>query len=457
MKPLGFDCRPGLLEPVRDQIGLPWNPIVVGREHRVDVSIAQLRAKALPAQEWRITYNDGCHWPFGRPWVGDVGEIKNRVSAFDGLDGLQYRVEFERETILELPLEMADPDGDLRQLVGIGVDLNAVDHVRPHPDVERELPTIHDRKFLENLFFQLVKKVECYVEEVSRAACWIEYAGGIEMGLSELMDRYPCLIQEFCLDGWGLGLIGASDKFAHLGLDLGPSATKRRHEHGLDHPEDGAAVGVMGTQLAALGRVEAALEQGSEDCRLDLAPVKSRDSTQHHELAAVKRNDTVVGEEPTVEPVDLFHAEPPALGHCLEQVPEHRRELFGIGRTGLEDLLEDAAREEPHVLGEQAEQDAIEVVGDAPRFLVASVQRLRERGELSRGVFRDLLDSSSGIESLRVREESTEQLPGVVLGDVGKHELVDLLRGAREVRVDLESCHVADDQEGRVVERLTVA
>ncbi len=71
-----------------------------------------------------------------------------------------------------------------------------------------------------------------------------------------------------------------------------------------------------------------------------------------------------VGEEVAVEVEDLVRAEKSAFGHRLEELrhdlAEARRVVLGV----LEDAAEEALGQQAHVLGEEAEDDAVEEVGD---------------------------------------------------------------------------------------------
>ena len=56
-------------------------------------------------------------------------------------------------------------------------------------------------------------------------------------------------------------------------LDRFPLGEKRFADQRVDQLGDGVGVGVVGAERGAGGRVEAALEEGAEDGRVDAAPV----------------------------------------------------------------------------------------------------------------------------------------------------------------------------------------
>ena len=68
----------------------------------------------------------------------------------------------------------------------------------------------------------------------------------------------------------------------------------------------------MGAELGPLGGVEAALEEGPEDGRLDPAPVEAPDIDQETDLRCGQAQDLGGIEETAVEPVDPFDPEHPA-------------------------------------------------------------------------------------------------------------------------------------------------
>ena len=74
-----------------------------------------------------------------------------------------------------------------------------------------------------------------------------------------------------------------------------------------------------------------------------------------------------VREQVAVEVENLVRAEKSAFGHRLEELrydlAEARRVILGI----LEDAAEEALGQQPHVLGEEAEDDPVEEVGHFKR------------------------------------------------------------------------------------------
>ena len=177
----------------------------------------------------------------------------------------------------------------------------------------------------------------------------------------------------------------------HAGLHGRELAAERAQDDGLDQAPDGVAIGVVGAQLGALVRVQAALEEGAEDGRLDERPVEPAHLQERADLRAGERDDVGRVEQAAVEPVDLLGAEEAAVpAHLREQLAERLREDGGAAVGGFREAVEDALRQEAGVLGEQAEQDAVQEVGDLVRIVAPRPQALGDLGEVAGGLLGDL-------------------------------------------------------------------
>src|SRR5260221_6429209 len=86
----------------------------------------------------------------------------------------------------------------------------------------------------------------------------------------------------------------------------------------------------------------------------------------------------------------------------------------------------------------------------------ASRQHGREASEVSCGPFRDLIERLLRFEHVRVVKERPQDSEMLRLRHLVICEPIDPLRRIGEVRVDLEGIHVADNQQGRVIEVVTV-
>ena len=66
------------------------------------------------------------------------------------------------------PLEVADPDGHLGEVVGVGVDLDAVELVRANLQLERGETS--ESALVEDRLLQVFEELQGHVQEVARAA-----------------------------------------------------------------------------------------------------------------------------------------------------------------------------------------------------------------------------------------------------------------------------------------------
>ena len=96
-------------------------------------------------------------------------------------------------------------------------------------------------------------------------------------------------------------------------------------------------------------------------------------------------------------------------------------------------------------------------MGGLPWLDAARPERFRQGGELGGRLLRDLFDARPRLQPLWVDEQGLKDPADFLLRQILEGEGVDCLGRAREVGMDLEPVHVADDEQGRVVERFTVA
>ena len=215
----------------------------------------------------------------------------------------------------------------------------------------------------------------------------------------------------------------------------------------------------MGAELAALLRVQPALEQGAEDGGVDGVPVEPAGGVQDAGFFGIKRQRVDHFEEAAVEIRDVFQREVAALLHGGEEFAQAAVELLAIGLALVEQAFEEAARQEFGILGEEAEQALGEEMGDLLLALAAGVpgaQAAGEFGEGAGGFVGDLAVVAAGAEAFRRFEQPRELLPVFRRADVLDAEGVHLGRGAGEVGVDLDQAAVGNNQQRRVVERQRV-
>ena len=135
--------------------------------------------------------------------------------------------------------------------------------------------------------------------------------------------------------------------------------------------------------LRPLLRVEAALEQGAEDRRVDGAPIEPRGGDEIAHRGDADRQHVVIVEQPAVEPGNGRGAESPALlGHRPEQLGQHRREIVGALRRLVQDVREDSIGQEADVFGEEAEDELVDEMRDAALVMLLA-QPHGDAGELA--------------------------------------------------------------------------
>ncbi len=204
-----------------------------------------------------------------------------------------------------------------------------------------------------DFFFEVEQLAQSDVEEVAAAAGRIQnldrgdFGGEGSSRFSSFSWRRGSLLT--------LGLVSLVGKLAGLRLDFLPFAAQGRHEHGFDDEQDIFLAGVMGAKLGALGRVEAALEEGAEDGGLDLAPIEGTDLGQDIQAVAVQ----VEYERPiikvTVEIRYLDRPKPASGGHDLEELRELGGEGGGTSARLLDHAREQAGGKQAGIFGEEAE------------------------------------------------------------------------------------------------------
>ena len=209
----------------------------------------------------------------------------------------------------------------------------------------------------------------------------------------------------------------------------------------------------MGPELRALVRVEAALEQRAQDRGVDVGPVEFGRLQRRLDLFLVHGEGRIVLEEPAVEPLHGLEADPAPYGHRPEQVACQGREFLGLAARVLEHAGEHLAGEQPHVLGEHAEHEAVHEVRHVLRCMALVPERLRELCEGLRGAFRERLPGLARPQPLGVGHGPLELVPDGSVGEIVQPELQRLAHGVRPVRPDPEPAHVRDDQERRVLQR----
>ncbi|MNX82459.1 hypothetical protein D3C86_1141900 [compost metagenome] len=167
----------------------------------------------------------------------------------------------------------------------------------------------------------------------------------------------------------------------------------------------------MGTELASLDRVQAALEERPEDRGLDVRPVEARSPQSRLKLFLFKGQHVVVVKEAAVEPVDGVGPEEAALVHGLEEALGHGDEASWILGPDFQHFAEQALGQDLDVLGEHAEQELVGEVGHPLGLVPAIAQTLGKTSKLLGRLLGDMFTGNPGAQALRVRKDPLEDLP----------------------------------------------
>ena len=257
-------------------------------------------------------------------------------------------------------------------------------------------------------------------------------------------------------------------------LSGGPFAAEGSHEDRLDQGDDVLAAGVLRAEGGPLVGVQATGKEGAHDAGLDELPVGFGGFGQGAALVIVQLEDGGVLEEVAVEVANLVLAEHAALGHRPKQGFEGVGELVRVIQGNPGDVGEELLGQQAGVLGEEAEDQAVEEAGNAEVLALghgdlgagpgvgqfgafALLERLGDLGELLRQRLGDLVGGALGLEVVGILEQGVEdaQVLRAVNRVVG--ELVGFLDRAVEVGADDVAVEIADDEQGRIEQRLAVA
>ena len=218
-----------------------------------------------------------------------------------------------------------------------------------------------------------------------------------------------------------------------------------------------SGVGVVRADLSPLIGIEEAFEQRAEDSRVDRRPVLLGDRAQHVEGVGVERQRLVVVEQAAVEVQDMRDAEIAAGPHFVKQVGQHAlrtfRDFVAPPRQRVEHLFEQVVLQQVHVLGEQAEHDAVEEVRDLLRRVALHAQPLGDGGEVLGDILGDLLAGLLRLQALGMPEDVAQKLARAGMRQVFDRKLVPLLNRVGPVGIDAETLGVGDDEQRRIFQR----
>ena len=353
------------------------------------------------------------------------------------------------------PLEEADPDGGLREVVGVGIEFDAVQLPRAdHGQItaEAEVHGVDD-----DFLFEVLEFLEGDVEEVAGTAGGVEDAKalqadeeGVENGIglaAGFPERRP---------GGGLGLRGVpffpsrGEETPDGGADFGPFATEGGQDDGFDEGFDILAARVVGAELRALGGIEAAFEERAEDGGIHRAPVQPGGLEDGGHFRHGHGQHFGAFKQVAVEMPDGFETEVAAVGHGLEQLAEKLAKAFGVAAGFLDDPREDHIRQETDILREEAEDEPVEEMRDRGRILSPPAHGLGDAGEAFGGVLGDGLAGAAGFEFLGVEEDRAEDLEVAGFAHGFEGNLEGGGYGAGEIGVDDDAVEITHGEQRRI-------
>ena len=357
-----------------------------------------------------------------------------------------------------LPLEVADPQDQLRDLARPALLLDAAELVRGHA-VTAERKVLLRRSpegdvFGDHLRLEALQQIERDVEEVAGAARRVEHLDGAELPVEGAYRPARPL------------RVAGRDQLPRLRPDQVPTLPQRLLDGWTHQPLDEAARSEVGPEPAALGRVERLFEQRTEDRRVDVRPVAPCRFQQPSELPAVEPDRSRLEEQPSSKATHLDSGKHgPPVAHRGPELCDAAEERRRIGNPeSLEMAAEHALRQQSDVLREHREQAPLQEDGDTFGVLPSASEVAGELGDMGRDLAGDFQLVAARVEGVGVEEDRPEEVRVLVQvleveaarPDVGKRHVVTRPVEAG-IEVEAES-DVADDQEGgAVVQRARVA
>jgi len=231
-----------------------------------------------------------------------VAEIEQGVHEVEVVELLEDRGCGDRVAVAAMPLEESDPEGHLRQLVGIGIDLDAVELPGADRGKEGGLHSIGTREE-DDLLFQILKALEGDVEEVARAAGGVEDMdagetdekgvledGGFAEGLAEggAGQNLP--------RGAGLRILFPGlQEIGNRGAEGIPFPAEWGEQHRLNEIFNVAASGVFRAKGGAGGGIKSSLKECAEDRGIDRSPVEPGSLMNGGDLRALQLQHDGIG------------------------------------------------------------------------------------------------------------------------------------------------------------------
>ena len=154
---------------------------------------------------------------------------------------------------------------------------------------------------------------------------------------------------------------------------------------------------------------------------------------------------------------DTFKAEVAAGSHGIEQLAQYFAETSGIATRLLYDTGKYHVWQKTGVFSKETEDNAVKEVGDNGRVKTALAQSGGDFRKVPGGILGDGGTSAAGSESLGIMKHSAQDFDIAGLAQTFQRYVVGSGYGAGEVGVNNDTVKVADNQQRRAFQGVTVA
>ncbi len=449
--------RSRFLKPVRHQIGFVRHAAFVDRKESVHIGIAQLSAHLLAAQERRVADDDVRLGPSRFPRLPALVVGQDGVHLLDVVQLFEHRVRGQAVAVLVEPLNVADPDGDLRQLVGVGVGLDAVELFRRGRVVLKGEPrrqAVGERQ-RRRLLPEIEQFPQRHVEEVAAAARRVQHAD-VGQFLLEGFNGLLNVVLIARLRRLVIAAVAALGVGGDLHLHLLPAAAQRRHQHRLHDQQNILFAGVVRAQLRPLAGVQAALKKRAEDRRFDAGPIQPADLLQDAQAVAVQFQCCLIVKQAAVEVADAIRAKVATDAHIAKELLQQHPEVSRLALRLLDQAREEILWQQAHIFSEKAEEQADKEVRAGLRRFAVAPQNIGEPGKVGRRLARHLFRRLRRFERHGMVEHLVKHAALFRIEQIVQRQLVRALHCVGELGVDADDLHIGDDEQRRILQRVVI-
>ncbi|OQA30833.1 MAG: hypothetical protein BWY56_02448 [Acidobacteria bacterium ADurb.Bin340] len=425
----------------------------VGGAEGLHIAIAQGFAHAGVAQERRVAHDEIRFGPRGGPGFqvledGRLGPFIGHGLAGDGVHleggaipaaaagvagaapgedgillvdvavGLQHGLRGRGAGVLAVvPLQVADPQHQVGDGGGPGFHFQALELARGHQHAFQRQGAGGFAQIQQaplHFGFQPLEDVVGGGQKVAAAA------GGIQHG--DVGEAALEVVQHIA----GPGLLGLFRRVAQqrqgFGLGQFPVGAQGFFQGGPQQALHVGAGGVVGAQAVALGGIQCAFQQGSEDAGIHIGPVEGGGFGQAGDFGGVQLQGQAFLEQPAVE---AQHLEGPPQAAGVHGIPQGFQALGKGGGVilpgALEGAFEEALGQQAHILGEEGEDHTHQEAGHG----FGGEAGLQAGGEAAQGLGHVAGDGGApqgGIEAPGIQPEGPEDLLHGGIGQVLQQE-----------------------------------